>query len=169
MSPIRDQVENPFLRTRFASLRRRCTAMLRQRHDERGSAIIEFVFLTIVVLIPLIYLVLTVGRIQSGTYAVAQAAREAGRAFVTAEAGDNAEARAQAAARIAFEDFGFGGQLAISCDGSPCLRPEGRVTTRATVRVPLPLVPDFARAVVPLEVPVTNTSVSTVDRFRGAP
>lgn len=138
-------------------------------HDESGSAIVEFVFLTIVVLVPLIYLVMTVGRIQAGTYAVTQASREAGRAFVTAEAGEDAAIRAQAAAQIAFADFGFGGDLAIGCDGSPCLRPEGRVTTRATVSVPLPLVPDFARAVVPLQVPVSSTSVSTVDRFRSAP
>jgi hypothetical protein len=128
--------------------------------------VIEFVFLTIVVLVPLIYLVLTVARVQAGTYAVAQAAREAGRAYVTAESGDDAAARARAAADIAFADFGFTGSLELGCDGSPCLRPEGRVTTRATVAVPLPLVPDFARAVVPLELPVSSTSVSTVDRFR---
>ena len=140
---------------------------LARRHDERGSAVVEFTFLTIVVLVPLIYLVLTVARIQAGTYAVAQAAREAGRAYVTAEADDNPAGRAQAAALIAFDDFGFTGELAVDCDGSPCLRPEGRVTTRATVEVPLPLVPDFARAVVPLVVPVSSTSVSTVDRFRG--
>jgi hypothetical protein len=133
---------------------------------ERGSAVIEFVFLTIVVLVPLIYLVLTVARVQAGTYAVAQAAREAGRAYVTAESGDDAAGRARAAADIAFADFGFTGRLELGCDGSPCLRPEGRVTTRATVAVPLPLVPDFARAVVPLELPVSSTSVSTVDRFR---
>ena len=141
--------------------------MLPVRHDERGSAVVEFAFLTIVVLVPLIYLVLTVARIQAGTYAVAQAAREAGRAYVTAEGGDTAWGRAQAAAWIAFDDFGFAGDLVIDCDGTPCLRPEGRVTTRATVEVPLPLVPDFARAVVPLAVPVSSTSVSTVDRFRG--
>ena len=135
--------------------------------DERGSAVVEFVFLTVVVLVPLIYLVLTVARIQAGTYAVAQAAREAGRAFVTAETELDAPARASAAAQIAFADFGFEGGLEIGCDGSPCLRPEGRVTMRAVVEVPLPLVPDFARAVVPLQVPVSSTSVSTVDRFRG--
>lgn len=139
------------------------------RDGERGSAIIEFVFLAVVVLVPLIYLVLTVSRIQAGTYAVTQAAREAGRAFVTAEAGEYAEARARAAAGIAFADFGFDGSLEIGCDGTPCLRPEGRITTRATVVVPLPLVPDFARAVVPLQVPVSTTSVAAVDRFRGGP
>lgn len=141
----------------------------RWQTDEQGSAVIEFVFLTIVVLIPLIYLVLTVGRVQAGTYAVTQAAREAGRAFVTSEVADLAPARAQAAADIAFADFGFSGSLDLDCDGSPCLRPEGRITTRAEISVPLPLVPDFARAVVPLELPVSATSVATVDRFRGAP
>lgn len=141
----------------------------RWQADEQGSAVVEFVFLTIVVLIPLIYLVLTVGRIQAGTYAVTQAAREAGRAFVTAEDPGLAPARAQAAADIAFADFGFTGRLGLDCDGSPCLRPEGRITTRAEVSVPLPLVPDFARAVVPLELPVSATSVATVDRFRAAP
>lgn len=135
---------------------------------EGGSAVIEFVFLTVVVLVPLIYLVMTVARVQAGTYAVAQAAREAGRAFVTAESGEAAPARAYAAAELAFDDFDFAGDLQIDCDSSPCLRPEGRVTMRATVAVPLPLVPDFARNVVPLEIPVSSTSVSTVDRFRGA-
>lgn len=137
-------------------------------HDEGGTAVVEFVFLTVVVLVPLLYLVLTVARIQAGTYAVAQAAREAGRAYVTAEDPGSAPARAFAAADIAFTDFGFEGDLEIGCDGSPCLRPEGRITTHAVVQVPLPLVPDFARAVVPLQVPVSSTSVSTVDRFRGA-
>lgn len=144
-------------------------AISRGTSDERGSAVVEFVFLTIVVLIPLIYLVMTVGRIQAGTYAVTQASREAGRAFVTAESGENAQARAEAAAAIAFADFGFDGQIQIGCDDMPCLRPEGRVTTQAQVLVPLPLVPDFARAVVPLQVPVSSTSVSTVDRFRSVP
>jgi hypothetical protein len=140
----------------------------RANHEEQGSAVVEFVFLTVVVLVPLIYLVLTVARIQAGTYAVAQAAREAGRAYVTAESAESAPGRAYAAAEIAFADFGFAGALEIGCDTSPCLQPEARVTTRARVSVPLPLVPDFARAVVPLEIPVASTSVSTVDRFRSA-
>lgn len=146
---------------------RRSQLRSRRCQGEEGSAVIEFVFLTVVVLIPLIYLVLTIARIQAGTYAVTQAAREAGRAYVTSEVQDSAAARAHAAAEIAFADFGFSGELELGCDGAPCLRPEGRITARAVVTVPLPLVPDFARAVVPLEIPVSSTSVSTVDRFRG--
>ncbi|HSO65718.1 MAG TPA: pilus assembly protein, partial [Ornithinibacter sp.] len=102
---------------------------------------------------------------------VSQAAREAGRAFVTADSGDVAGARAEAAARIAFLDHSFEdvGRVLVSCDGTPCLRPDGRVETTATVRVPLPLVPAFVREVVPMSVPVSARHLSTVDRFRGLP
>ena len=42
---------------------------------------VEFVFLAVVLLVPLVYLVITVARIQAGSLAVEQAAREASRAF----------------------------------------------------------------------------------------
>ena len=79
---------------------------------------------------------------------------------------------ALSAAGIAFEDQGFGGglgTLTMACDGSPCLRPEGRIEVVATVTVPLPFVPAFARDVVPLEVPVSASHIAVVDRFRAQP
>ncbi|WP_457252819.1 pilus assembly protein [Pedococcus sp. P5_B7] len=139
---------------------------------ERGSAVVEFVFLTVLVLVPLFYLVMTVSRVQAGSYAASTAAREAGRAYVTAHDEASAGERAHAAARVAFGDQGFGAddlRLAMVCDGTPCLRPEGRVEVTTTVVVPLPLVPSFARRVVPLEVPITASHVAVVDRFRDEP
>ena len=65
---------------------------------EDGSAIVEFVVLGVLMMVPLVYLVMSVGRVQAGSYAVTTAAREAGRAFVTAEGGDDAAGRAHAAA-----------------------------------------------------------------------
>ena len=143
----------------------------REQHDECGTAVVEFVVLAVLLLIPLIYLVMVMARLQAGSYAVSQAAREAGRAFVTADSGDVAGARAEAAARIAFLDHSFEdvGRVLVWCDGTPCLRPDGRVETTATVRVPLPLVPAFVREVVPMSVPVSARHLSTVDRFRGLP
>jgi hypothetical protein len=150
------------------AVRRRVRRVTRR---EEGTAIVEFVFLAVVMLIPLIYLVLTMARLQAGAYAASAAAREAGRAYVTAESDEAGASRAEAAAAIAFEDQGFAetGRLDVTCDGDPCLRPEGRIETTCTVTVPLPLVPSFARRVVPLEVPMTATHLATVDRFRGAP
>jgi Flp pilus assembly protein TadG len=147
------------------------TTRLSVLRDERGSAVVEFVVLAVLMLIPLVYLVMMLARVQAGSYAVGQAAREAGRAYVTSGAGQDAVGRAEAAARIAFLDHSFedAGRLAIACDGTPCLRPDGQVETTATVRVPLPLVPSFVRDVVPLSVPVSASHLSTVDRFRGLP
>ena len=156
----------------LAEALRRPQAPMCRRAGERGSAVVEFVFLSVLVLVPLLYLVITLSRLQAGAYAVSAAAREAGRAYVTAASARDAPARAEAAARLAFEDQGFGGAgsgLLLSCDGSPCLRPAGRVTVVASVRVPLPLVPGFARAVIPLEVSVTASHVAVVDSFRAAP
>ena len=149
-----------------------CLSGRRLGRAESGSAVVEFVFLTVLLLVPLFYLEMTVSRVQAGSYAASTAAREAGRAYVTARDQASAGERADAAARLAFEDQGFGvgdARLGIACDGTPCLRSEGRVEMTATVVVPLPLVPSFARNVVPLEVPITASHVAVVDRFRGDP
>lgn len=149
----------------------RLNAQAGMPRDERGSAVVEFVVLAVLMLIPLIYLVMMMARLQAGSFAVSQAAREAGRAYVTADSAKAAPDRAQAAARIAFVDHSFegNGRLTVTCDGTPCLRPDGRIETTATVRVPLPLIPAFVREVVPMSVAVSASHVSTVDRFRGLP
>lgn len=132
----------------------------------------EFVVLAVVLLIPLVYLVLTMARLQAGAYAVSMAAREAGRTFVTASTEASAHERAMAAAEIAFADHGFGPEtsgVSVDCSQVPCLTPGGIVHTSARVVVPLPLVPGFVRGAIPLEVPMSATHVSTVDRFRSQP
>lgn len=134
---------------------------------ERGRAVVEFVFLGILLLLPLTYLVLTLARIQGAAFSASLAGREAGRTFVTATDDELGHARAQAAARVAFEDFGFvrGATLTVGCDGTPCLRPDGVVTATAVIDVPLPLVPDFLAGSLPTTVTISSTHVSTVDRY----
>ena len=136
-------------------------------HADDGRAIIEFIFLGFLLLLPLTYLVLTAARIQAASFSASLAGREAGRAFVTATTDQEAFARARAAASLAFGDFSFetGAALGVTCDGTPCLRPEGSVTSTATIEVQLPLVPDFIADHVPASVTVSSTHVATVDRF----
>lgn len=135
--------------------------------DEGGSAVIEFSWLAILLLVPLVYLVLCLARLQAGSYAVTQAARESARAFVTAGDDVAAHARSRTAADIAFADQGFDaqGELTTSCTASPCLSPGASVTTRAAVAVPLPLAPAFLEGVIPLEVPVSATQVAPVPEY----
>jgi Flp pilus assembly protein TadG len=75
-----------------------------RRADDGGNAMIEFVFVAVIVMVPLIYLVLAVAAVQRSQLAVSEAAREAGRAFATADRAEDARSRAQIAVRIALRD-----------------------------------------------------------------
>ncbi|MCA0437040.1 MAG: pilus assembly protein [Austwickia sp.] len=139
----------------------------RRDSGEDGSAVLEFVVLAVVLLIPTIYLVLTVGRLQAAAYATSTAARSAARAYVTAPPGSSPQARADAAAGLAFGDHGFdGGHITVRCAAQPCLTPEARVDVTAEVDVPLPLVPDLIADRLPATVRVSAVEGYTVDRFR---
>jgi hypothetical protein len=160
LAPVRHAV----VRTSRAQRRLR---LLGRRDD--GRAIVEFLAVGILVLVPVVYLIVTLGQVQAAAFAASTASREAGRAFTTAPDEGSAYARAQAAAVLAFEDFDVSstGTVVVRCDGSPCLRTEGEVESVATVTVRLPLVPDFLSGALPTVVPVSATHVATVDRFRG--
>lgn len=138
---------------------------------EAGSAVVEFVFLAILLMVPLVYLVLMLARLQAGAYAASAAARESGRLFVTAPDEASAVARSRAAANLALANMGFteGSRLDLSCSATPCLTPGAAVTSRVTVTVPLPLIPAFARGFIPLEVPLHAQNVSEVDTYRSGP
>ncbi len=136
---------------------------------ERGSMTVEVAFLLVLLVVPLFYLVGTVGRIQAGAYAVTAAAREAGRAFVTAEDAAEASARAQVAAGLVYRAHGFeprAGTVQLSCGQSGCLTPGGSVRADSQVSVELPLVPDFMRDRLPTTVTLTASHLETVDEFR---
>jgi len=159
------------LRTRLARLEKGVKDRLADGKGgvQAGSAIVEFVFLAVLMLVPMFFLVMVLARLQSGAYAVSAASREAGRAYVTAQLAAQAPARAHSAAGLAFADQGFAseGRIEIGCDGTPCLRPEGRVRITATLLVPMPLVPAFFAGIVPMQIPLSATHVATVDRFGG--
>ena len=140
------------------------------RSDEAGSAIVEFCLLAVLMLVPIVYLALALGRIQAGAFAAQGAAREAGRAFVTAADEASARGRADAAAAIAFADQGFTEPsqvgIDVACAAFPCLAPDQRVVVRSRVLVVLPGVPRLVDRFFPAGVEVTARHVSTVDRFR---
>ena len=78
------------------------TVRLRLGGADSGRAIVEFVFLGVLMLVPLVYLVLTLATVQAAAYSATTAAREAGRAFTTAQSEGESMPRARAAAIPAF-------------------------------------------------------------------
>lgn len=69
--------------------------------DEQGSAVIEFITLGMLLLLPVAYLVLILGRVQAATFAANGAAREATRSYVTAANSGEGQVRAAASAELA--------------------------------------------------------------------
>ena len=137
---------------------------------EAGSALVEFLGTSVLLPVPLVYLVLTVSQIQAATFAAEGAAREAARAVVTADSSAEGVARAQAAVGIALEDqrlddSAAADALTLECSHDPCLMPGGTIGVHVHVGVPLPFVPDGLRDWVPLEVPVEAAHVANVDRY----
>jgi hypothetical protein len=72
--------------------------------DESGSALVEFVFIALVVFVPLVYIVAGFSAVRRGVFASTAAAREAGRAIGTAPDAATGLARATRAAQLAVED-----------------------------------------------------------------
>ncbi len=144
----------------------------RLRRGDEGNAVVEFLGVTLVLLLPLVYLVLVVSRLEAAAFAVEGAAREASRVFVAADDEQQATARAIAVTGVALADQGIHDDpahaIAFDCAATRCLTPGSEVAVTVAVRVPLPFVPTWARSVVPLEVPVSARHVAVVDRFREA-
>lgn len=131
--------------------------------------VVEFVFLTVLLLVPLLYLVGTLGRLQAGAYAASAAAREAGRAYVTAPDDADAPARGQTASGLVLDAHGFSPEQAsvvVTCTSQPCLQPDGEVVVDAAVDVPIPLIPDFLAGSLPTSITLSASHVEPVDRFR---
>lgn len=60
---------------------------LRLTRRDEGRAIVEFIFVGVLLLVPLIYLVIAIARVQAAAFSVSTAAREAGRALHHRSAG----------------------------------------------------------------------------------
>ncbi|MGZ4666071.1 MAG: hypothetical protein ACXV5Q_13840 [Frankiaceae bacterium] len=157
---------------------------------DSGAAIVEFVALSVLVLIPVIYLVLTIFQIQRSAFGVTQAAREAGRSFATARTTSEAFARARSAAGTALADQGVDGAPRVEyvpagggCgpgrssggqsggqsgeQGVASLRPGAVfvVCVRMDVGLPYTSGGRFA-GVVPAAIPVTGQYEVVVDEYR---
>ena len=134
---------------------------------DEGSASVEFVFLGVLLLVPLVYLIVAVAAVQGAAYGVSGASREAGRAFVQAPAGQDPAAWAFAAAKVAMADHGIEltpDELRITCSAQPCRTPGALVTVEIDIDVPLPLVPEVFGST-PASIGVRGRHVEVVDQF----
>jgi hypothetical protein len=137
-----------------------------ERQHERGSALVEFQVLAVLLLVPLVYVMLTALDVQRTVFGATQAAREAGR--VAATTGD--EAAARYAARLAMSDQGVDSgdvRVSFACPQG-CRTPGGEIRVDVATVVRLPFLPPVLADTVRAQLPVSATHVAPIDRYRAA-
>lgn len=135
-------------------------------HDDRGNALIEFVVLSVAVLIPTLYFVLTLGSVQSAVFAADIIARDAARIHATQSDHRLGHAQEQAHTAFVLEDFGLpgGDVVELRCSADPCSTPGGLVVAEVRIPVPVPgLGPILGRTG---PVSVTASHAVAVDQYR---
>ncbi|WP_159707484.1 hypothetical protein [Arthrobacter sp. 18067] len=111
---------------------------------QKGSAVVEFTFLAVLLMVPLVYFVVTVGQIQAGSFAVVGAADQAAKVFVTSTDAKGARAAAEGTVLLALKDYGHianQASIEIACDRTDCLSAGASVTVTVDLDIPLPLMP----------------------------
>ena len=143
--------------------------MRRLRRDD-GTALVEFTWLAVLLMIPLVYVVLAALSVQRAAFATTAAAREAARAYATASSDADGESRAEQAVALAMHDQGVAwapnGRV-ISC-GTCEFAPGSRFSVDLHTLVALPFVPKWlcgARCVAGITVRAHHAE--SIDCFAG--
>ncbi|MCB5291469.1 hypothetical protein [Arthrobacter sp. SO3] len=111
---------------------------------ERGSAVVEFTFLSLLLMVPLVYFIITVGQLQGGSFAVVGAADQAAKVFVAQTDAAGGRAAAEQAVLLALADHGHtaaNARVETSCAPADCMAAGSAVTVTVHLTVPLPFVP----------------------------
>ena len=137
--------------------------------DERGTALVELTWLGLLLLVPLVWIVLSVFEVQRGAFATAGAARSAARAFALAPDDNSGRVAARQAARRVMVDQGHDDPkptVEVTCvPASDCHSGGAVITVRISTSVHLPLLPSVfgdQRSTFAL----TSTHIVPIGRFQ---
>ena len=108
-------------------------------NTEGGRASLEFLVLSILLILPVMFLGMSLASIQGATIAAETAARNAVRIFVQETSESRARTAVERSVAIALSNHGIDrvAVLERECSRSPCLSPGGVVTIRVGVHAPL--------------------------------
>lgn len=112
------------------------------RSEETGNALIEFIMLGSLLMIPTVYFLLSIFAMQSAAFAASNASAQALQVIQQLPPEQRSQATASSVAVMAASDFGLENRhitTALGCE-STCAQGE-RMTVEVTVQVDLPLVP----------------------------
>ena len=143
-----------------------------EQDSERGSAALEFILVGLLMFVPLVYLIVSLGLIQEQSLGAEAAARHVARAMSTATGADDARQRADRVLASVAQQYGLDDvDIAVECSPSGSACPAAGATLAVTVatRVTLPLVPPVLGLDELAAIPVEATAAHKVSRFWGSP
>lgn len=142
-------------------LRRACSEV---RSEEHGSSMVEFIFLGVLLLVPVTYLIISASQLQAASFAAVGAADHAARTFAAADTEAEGAARARNAVEVALRNLNLDAEaatMAYRCSAA-CLEPGSIVSVDVSIRVGLPFTPPGVN----LEFGKSSSSATVrVDRF----
>ncbi|GAB2975823.1 hypothetical protein [Nocardioides montaniterrae] len=120
---------------------------MRRRTTQRGSALVEVTWIALVLMLPLIWIVVSIFQVQKGAFAVNAAARVAARAYALADNDVAGQRDAEVAVRRALrdQDVPGGARVRITCTPYPhdCHNGTSVITVVVDTSVGLPMLPDI--------------------------
>ncbi|WP_274645668.1 TadE family protein [Microbacterium sp. C7(2022)] len=133
---------------------------------------LEFILVGLVLLVPLVYLVITLGSIQGQSLGAEAGARHIARAIALSSDSDEARDRTDRILAAVVEEYGIDDsavEIALHCRPASADCPSAGATVVVTVRtsVSLPLVPPVLGLDRIASVPVEASSAQKVSRFWG--
>lgn len=151
--------------------RRRVWTELRARlADDAGSAALEFIFVGLILLVPIVYLIVALGMIQGQSLGAESGARHIARAVATAGGADAADARASAILATVVSEYGLDPErvdVEVTCRDAADSCPAAGATVAVTLRteVSLPLVPPVLGLDRLARIPIEASAAQKVSRF----
>lgn len=141
--------------------------------DDRGSAALEFILVGFILLVPVVYLIVSLGLIQGQSLGIEAGARHIARTVAQSPDAATAESRAERVLAAVIEEYGIDPdavEFSFSCHGSTGSCPDAGATLIVTLatRVSLPLVPPVLGLDRLASVPVQSSSAQKVSRFWGS-
>lgn len=137
--------------------------------DDTGSAALEFILAGLVLLVPIVYLIVAMGQIQSHALGVETAARQLARVIATSTDQSDADAAARTVLTSVAVEYGIDPddiELTVDCAPAavPCPASGSIVRVSVEARAPLPLVPEVLGMSDRASVAVAATSSQKVSR-----
>lgn len=142
--------------------------------DDTGSASLEFIVVGVVLLVPIVYLVIAFGAVQSRALGIEAAARHVARAIATAPDERVADERATRVLTAVAAEYGLDAdalELTVACvpAGARCPEAGATLTVGVSSSVTLPLAPPLFGLDRLAAIPVEAASVQKASRLWGGP